>query len=55
VTAPEAIGLFGAILGLLVTGIGEATLGARLTPPAFLFLGLWCGLGDHPHPRERSA
>jgi hypothetical protein len=55
VTAPETIGLFGAILGLLVTGMGEATLGARLTPPAFLFLGLWCGLGDHPHPRERSA
>jgi O-antigen ligase len=54
-TAPEAIGCFGAALGLLVTGIGEASLGARLTPPAFLVLGLWCGLGDLPRTRERSA
>ena len=51
-TAPEAIGLTGAMLGLVVTGIGEATLGARLTPPAFLLLGLWSGLGDFSPRRE---
>jgi hypothetical protein len=50
--APEAIGLIGAVIGLLVTGIGEATLGARLMPPAFLILGLLQGSGAAP-VRER--
>ena len=41
-----AVGLLGAAIALLVTGIGEATLGARLTPPAFVTLGLLAGLGS---------
>jgi hypothetical protein len=40
-----AVGLLGAVIALLVTGIGEATLGTRLTPPAFATLGLLAGLG----------
>jgi hypothetical protein len=39
------VGLVGSAIGLLVTGIGESTLGSRLTPPAFLLLGLLAGLG----------
>ncbi len=44
VAAPHAVGLLGAMIGLLVTGIGEASLGARITPPAMLSLGLASGL-----------
>jgi hypothetical protein len=40
-----AVGLLGAVIGLLVTGIGEASLGARLTPPSMITLGLLAGLG----------
>ncbi len=43
--AIEALGLTGAIVALLVTGMGESTLGSRLTPPAFASLGLLAGLG----------
>ncbi len=49
--APEsvcAVGLLGAAIALLVTGIGEATLGTRLTPPVFATLGLLAGLGATP-------
>ena len=46
--APEAVGLMGAVIGLCVTGIGESTLGSRLTPSAFLLLGLLQGTGDIP-------
>jgi hypothetical protein len=42
--APLAVGLLGGMIGLLVTGIGESSLGARLTPPALLSLGLTTGL-----------
>jgi O-antigen ligase len=42
--APHAVGLLGAMIGLLVTGIGESSLGARLTPPAMVSLGLTAGL-----------
>ena len=54
--APEAVGLIGSTIGLLVTGIGESTLGARLTPPAFLLLGLLAGLGAvAPSPKAGRA
>ena len=47
--APLAAGFLGAMIGLVVTGIGEASLGARLTPPAMLSLGLTTGLLAAPH------
>jgi O-antigen ligase len=43
--ASLAVGLFGAVLALLVTGLGESTLGTRLTPPIFATLGLLAGMG----------
>jgi hypothetical protein len=51
-TAVAAVGLAGAAIGLVATGIGESTLGSRLAPPAFLFLGLLQGVGPvRPAPR----
>jgi len=50
-----AVGLLGATIALLVTGIGESTLGARLTPPAFATLGLLLGLGATAHGVDRKA
>jgi len=52
---PEAVGLMGALVGFLVTGIGESSLGARLVPPTFLLLGLLGGLGDaKPRPTREA-
>jgi hypothetical protein len=45
--APFALGLCGAAIALLVTGVGESTLGARLTPVVFTTLGLLAGVGKH--------
>ncbi len=44
-----AVGFLGALIALLVAGMGESTLGARLTPPAFTALGLLSGLGARSH------
>jgi O-antigen ligase len=49
-----AVGLLGAVFALLATGIGESTLGARLSPPVFATLGLLAGMGS-PHPARRSS
>lgn len=44
--APLALGLCGAVVALLVTGIGESTLGARMTPAVFASLGVLAGIGE---------
>ena len=44
-TSPLALGLFGAAVAMLVTGVGESTLGARMTPTVFATLGLLAGIG----------
>jgi hypothetical protein len=53
--APVAVGLFGSVIGLLVTGIGEASLGTRLTPPVMVTLGLLAGLGAGTASASRPA
>jgi O-antigen ligase len=48
--AALAAGLLGAGIALLVTGVGESSLGARVTPAAMATLGVLSGLG-----RENAA
>ena len=43
--SPLALGLFGAAVAVLVTGVGESTLGARMTPAVFASLGVLAGIG----------
>ena len=43
--SPLALGLIGAVVAVLVTGVGESTLGARMTPTAFATLGVLAGIG----------
>jgi hypothetical protein len=45
-----AAGLVGAIIGLLVTGIGESSLGARVMPEVGLLIGMTVGLGGTALP-----
>ena len=40
---PLALGLVGGVIGFLVTGIGESSLGTRMTPLFFTVLGLLAG------------
>jgi len=54
-TRAPALGLLGASIGLLVTGMGESSLGARVTPAAMATLGLLTGLGTAattPRPKR---
>lgn len=53
IALPLAVGLLGAVFATLTTGIGESTLGARLTPPAFATLGLLVGIGTAPRAGSR--
>jgi hypothetical protein len=51
-TWAPAVGLLGALIALLVTGIGESSLGARVTPAAMVTLGLLTGLGSASQTRR---
>lgn len=53
--AAPAAGLLAAVIALLVTGMGESSLGARVMPAAFATLGVLSGLGSRSDGAGKHA